>query len=93
MNPEKFEEIELSIHEAKKETEKVIENVINRGDKIEDLNKKSEKLENEASLFSKNAKFLRSQICRDLIKQRGFLIFILFLIFIMFIGIVIGLIS
>jgi len=60
---QKIEEVELEIMECKDQVSAVIINVLERGDKLEELEEKSNQLVNSASLFSKQAKKIERKMC------------------------------
>jgi len=59
----KLEEVELEIVESKNQVESVIINVLERGDKLEELQMKSDKLVDSANLFTKRAKKVERKMC------------------------------
>lgn len=87
----KFQEIELSIQEAKQETQKVIENVIDRGDRLEDLDQRADNLKEQAIIYSRQSKMVRRETWKDLMCTRTCMIIIIFIIFLLFFSILIPL--
>jgi len=55
----KIQEVELEIVNSQKQVELVMGNVLKRGDKLEDLQYKSENMRQEASMFEKRTKQLK----------------------------------
>ncbi len=53
---DKIQDVEMEISKCKKQVEAVIINVIERGDKLEDILEKAENMREDASLFKKATK-------------------------------------
>lgn len=82
---DKIQEVQLEIIEAKKQVEMVIINVIKRGDKLEELEEKSNKLANTANMFNKKAKQVKKKMWWENFKMK----IILLVIFLIIVGVII----
>ena len=86
---DKIQEVELEIISAKEQVESVIINVIERGDKLEDIEQKSNNLANSANMFTKKANQVQNKMWWQNFKMK----LLLFVFFIIIVGIVITLLS
>ena len=59
---DKIQEVQLEIVEAKQQVEMVIINVLERGDKLEELEEKAIVLADTASMFKKQAKQIEKKM-------------------------------
>lgn len=62
MTEQKIKDVELEIVESKKQVESVIVNVLERGDKLEDLENKAEDLKEAGALFAKESKKVKRKM-------------------------------
>ena len=86
---DKIQEVQLEIVEAKQQVEMVIINVIERGDKLEDLEEKSNQLVSSAGMFKKQAKKVERKMWWQNFKMKLFL----FVIFLIIVGVIASLLS
>ena len=86
---DKIQEVQLEITEAKQQVEMVIINVIERGEKLEDLEEKSNQLVSSAGMFKKQAKKVKRKMWWQNLKMKIFL----FIIFLIILGTIISLLS
>ena len=71
---QKIEEVELEIIESKNQVQSVIINVLERGDKLEQLQDKSDKLMEAGNLFNKQAKKVERKMCCQKLRTNMMLI-------------------
>ena len=62
MTDQKIQDVQLEIVEAKKGVEAVIVNVIERGEKLEELENKAENLKDAGSLFAKKSQKVKRKM-------------------------------
>lgn len=66
---DKIKDIELEIISSKVQVESVIVNVLERGDKLEDLEDKAIVLADSADMFRKQAKQIKKRMCCEKYKN------------------------
>ena len=84
---DKIQEVEMEIIQCKDQVEAVIINVLERGDRLEELEEKSIEMADMANLFSKKAYKVKKKMCCEEYKGKLLLLFMV-LIFLTFIGFV-----
>ncbi len=72
---DKIKDVEMEISKCKKQVEAVIINVIERGDKLEDIQEESLVMADMANLFSKKAYKVRRKMCCEEYKAKLLLLF------------------
>jgi hypothetical protein len=87
MENQKILEIQAELTQSKDIVHRNINLVIDRGDKLDDLQEKSENLNIQSHLFKKHAKSLK---CRMLLKNIKMIILLLFIILIIILLIIIS---
>lgn len=80
----KVENIELEIQESKKQAEKVIVNLLEREEKLADLENKSNDLRNESKMFYRQSKKVKRSMWKNNCCAKMIIIFMV-LLFIYFI--------
>eukprot|EP00486_Rosalina_sp_Unknown_P006406 CAMPEP_0201575612 /NCGR_PEP_ID=MMETSP0190_2-20130828/20931_1 /ASSEMBLY_ACC=CAM_ASM_000263 /TAXON_ID=37353 /ORGANISM="Rosalina sp." /LENGTH=87 /DNA_ID=CAMNT_0048005467 /DNA_START=143 /DNA_END=403 /DNA_ORIENTATION=+ len=60
---DKIKEIQMAIEDSKDQVNMAIEKTLARGDKLADLEDKAEDMQQEASLFNRNARAVRRRMC------------------------------
>ena len=91
-NNNKIEQVEMEIENGKKTATEIIINVIERGDILYDLEEKTQKMIDEASLFNKKSKNIKKEYFLKKYKYK-MIIYIIILVAItlmIFFGIYIG---
>ncbi len=72
---DKIQDVEMEIVKCKNQVEAVIINVLERGDKLEDLEEKVIVLADTANLFSKKAYKVKKKMCCEEYKGKLLLLF------------------
>lgn len=85
---EKIKDINVVIDETKNEIQITIEKVIERGDKLEDLEENSTNLQVYAEVFHKQAKKTRWKMCKQKCKANMLLIVVTVIILIILLSII-----
>jgi hypothetical protein len=76
---DKIQEVEIEIVEAKQQVEAVIINILERGEKLEDLGEKAIILVDTSNLFSKKAYKVKKKMCCKKYKAKLILLFMVLL--------------
>ena len=92
MTEQKIQDIELEIVSAKKNVSKTINNTIERGNNLEELEIKSEQLKENADMFHKQAKKVRWKIWLEKMKSNAVILTIVIIIILIIIAIILGII-
>ena len=77
---DKIQEVEMEIVEAKNQVEAVIINVLERGDRLEDIEEKAEEMADMANMFKKRAVEVRKKMWWQDKKGMAILVFMVLLI-------------
>eukprot|EP00484_Ammonia_sp_Unknown_P029370 CAMPEP_0197031258 /NCGR_PEP_ID=MMETSP1384-20130603/10321_1 /TAXON_ID=29189 /ORGANISM="Ammonia sp." /LENGTH=159 /DNA_ID=CAMNT_0042460765 /DNA_START=37 /DNA_END=516 /DNA_ORIENTATION=+ len=72
--------VQDEIENVKAEVHQSIVRVVERGDKLEDINAKAEELQVQAGIFKKNARQTRTHFCLQKWKMIACIVFILFVL-------------
>lgn len=62
MTQEKIQEVEMTIQENKEQVEEIIVNVLERGEKLEDIQDKAEDLKDAGEMFNKQTKKIKKKM-------------------------------
>mmetsp|Transcript_22882 Transcript_22882/g.20112 ORF Transcript_22882/g.20112 Transcript_22882/m.20112 type:complete len:98 (+) Transcript_22882:112-405(+) len=77
---DKIAEVQAEVDKAKDTVHQSINLVIDRGDKMEDIEKKSREMQEQASLFNNNARKTRRHFCLQKWKMFALIAFIIVLL-------------
>jgi len=77
MTNDKVEDVQLEIEESKNQVHAIIIDVIERGEKISNLEEKSNELVDTADLFNKKAKKIKRRMCCQEHKMKLLIFFII----------------
>lgn len=77
---DKVKEVQMAIEQSKHQVNRAIEKTLARGDKLDDLEDKAEGLQQEAQIFTRNARAVRRRMCWQNCKAQLVLIVVVLIV-------------
>lgn len=90
MTSEKIEEVNVVIDETRNEVQITMENVLARGENLEELEEKSGKLQNESEMFHKQAKKTKWKMWKEKCKANAVLLIVTIVIVVIIIAVIVA---